>query len=54
MQEFHVGRLIDHVHIRVAERDASRRFYGAVAEVLGLEVRESPALLNTDVVITPG
>jgi catechol 2,3-dioxygenase-like lactoylglutathione lyase family enzyme len=46
--EFHVGRLIDHVHIRVADRDASRRFYGAVAEVLGLEVRESPALLIID------
>jgi catechol 2,3-dioxygenase-like lactoylglutathione lyase family enzyme len=40
--EFHVGRLIDHVHIRVADREASKRFYSAVAEVLGLEIREGP------------
>ena len=34
--EHHVGRLIDHVHLRVANLDASRRFYAAVLESLGL------------------
>ena len=33
--EFHLGRLIDHVHLRVADLEASKRFYGAVLEVLG-------------------
>jgi catechol 2,3-dioxygenase-like lactoylglutathione lyase family enzyme len=46
--EFHVGRLIDHVHIRVADLDASRRFYAAVAEVLGLEIREAPWFFSLD------
>jgi catechol 2,3-dioxygenase-like lactoylglutathione lyase family enzyme len=32
--------VIDHLWIRVAELDASRRFYGAVAETLGLRVSE--------------
>jgi catechol 2,3-dioxygenase-like lactoylglutathione lyase family enzyme len=46
--EFHVGRLIDHVHIRVSDLDASRRFYGAIAEVLGLEVRQLHTLVMID------
>jgi len=33
--QFHVGRLIDHVHLRVADLDASKRFYRAVLTVLG-------------------
>ena len=28
--EFHLGRLIDHVHLRVADVEASKRFYLAV------------------------
>lgn len=28
--EFHRGRLIDHVHLRVADVAASKRFYRAV------------------------
>jgi len=32
---FHVGRLIDHVHLRVADLDASKRFYRAVLAALG-------------------
>jgi catechol 2,3-dioxygenase-like lactoylglutathione lyase family enzyme len=35
-QQFHVGRLIDHVHLRVADLEASRRFFGAVLDSLGL------------------
>jgi len=33
--EFHTGRLIDHVHLRVADLDASKRFYRAVFKALG-------------------
>ena len=31
-----VGRLLDHVHLRVADLEASRRFYAAALEPLGL------------------
>jgi catechol 2,3-dioxygenase-like lactoylglutathione lyase family enzyme len=34
--ELHRGRLIDHVHLVVADLAASRRFYGAICEVLGI------------------
>ena len=46
--EIHIGRLIDHVHIRVADMEASRRFYTAVAEVLGIEIREAPWFVSVD------
>lgn len=32
----HRGRLIDHVHLVVADLEASRRFYAAVFEALGI------------------
>lgn len=35
--EFHRGRLFDHVHLRVADVDASKRFYLAAFGALGLE-----------------
>jgi catechol 2,3-dioxygenase-like lactoylglutathione lyase family enzyme len=38
MTEFHQGRLIDHVHIRVADLDATKRFYRAVVEAVGLSL----------------
>ena len=34
--EFHRGRLIDHVHLRVRDLDASKRFYRAVLSAIGL------------------
>ncbi|KQW91592.1 lactoylglutathione lyase [Massilia sp. Root418] len=34
--EFHRGRLFDHVHLRVADVDASKRFYRAAFDALGL------------------
>jgi catechol 2,3-dioxygenase-like lactoylglutathione lyase family enzyme len=34
---FHRGRLIDHVHLRVSDVDASKRFYAAVLKALGLD-----------------
>ena len=36
--EFHRGRLIDHVHIVVGDYAASRRFYGALLDVLGIAI----------------
>ena len=34
MTEYHVGRLIDHVHLRVADLERSARFYEAVLGAL--------------------
>src|SRR5262245_41283529 len=36
--ELHRGRLIDHVQLVVRDLDASRRFYDAVFDVLGVSV----------------
>ena len=35
-QELHRGRLIDHIQLVVGDLAASRRFYGAVFDVLGV------------------
>lgn len=34
--QFHRGRLMDHVHLRVSDVEASKRFYRAVFTALGL------------------
>src|SRR5688572_1162108 len=34
--ELHRGRLLDHVHLVVADLAASKKFYGAICEVLGV------------------
>ena len=34
--QFHAGRLLDHVHINVADLDRSAKFYAAVLEALEL------------------
>ena len=39
MGEAHAGRLLDHVHVRVADLDASRRFYEGALAPLGIPVR---------------
>jgi hypothetical protein len=36
--QFHQGRLLDHVHVRVADLAASRRFYRAVLAAVGREL----------------
>jgi catechol 2,3-dioxygenase-like lactoylglutathione lyase family enzyme len=36
VSEFHRGRLLDHVHLRVRDLDESKRFYRAVLEAVGL------------------
>jgi catechol 2,3-dioxygenase-like lactoylglutathione lyase family enzyme len=38
MPEAHAGRLLDHVHLRVKDVEASRRFYEGALEPLGLGV----------------
>lgn len=35
--KLHKGRMIDHVHLRTRDLAASRRFYAAVLDVLGIE-----------------
>jgi catechol 2,3-dioxygenase-like lactoylglutathione lyase family enzyme len=35
--EYHLGRLVDHIHLRVADVEASKRFYRAVLGALGRE-----------------
>ena len=37
-QELHRGRLIDHLQLVVADLPASRRFYGALFDVLGIPI----------------
>lgn len=47
--EFHVGRLIDHVHLRVADLEASRRFYRAALGALGRDfTSESDGHFSSD------
>jgi catechol 2,3-dioxygenase-like lactoylglutathione lyase family enzyme len=49
MAEFHLGRLIDHVHLRVRDLEASKRFYGAVLEAVGREItRETDSFFTAD------
>jgi catechol 2,3-dioxygenase-like lactoylglutathione lyase family enzyme len=36
--EYHLGRLVDHVHLRVTDLDASKRFYRAALAALGRQV----------------
>jgi len=48
--QFHVGRLIDHVHLRVSDLEASKRFYRAVFDALGKveAFAEGPAHFSAD------
>jgi catechol 2,3-dioxygenase-like lactoylglutathione lyase family enzyme len=47
--EFHQGRLFDHVHLRVRDLEASKRFYRAVLEALGRKLsRESESAFSSD------
>jgi catechol 2,3-dioxygenase-like lactoylglutathione lyase family enzyme len=38
MPEAHAGRLFDHVHLRVRDVEASKRFYAGALESLGLGI----------------
>jgi len=48
--EFHRGRLIDHVHLRVSDLEASKRFYRAVLRALGKDqgIREGDTYFSAD------
>ena len=48
--EFHRGRLIDHVHLRAHDLEASKRFYRAVLQALGKghAIRESDDHFSAD------
>jgi catechol 2,3-dioxygenase-like lactoylglutathione lyase family enzyme len=46
--EFHLGRAIDHVHLRVRDLDASRRFYEAALEALGIDVHAGDGYFSAD------
>jgi catechol 2,3-dioxygenase-like lactoylglutathione lyase family enzyme len=41
--QFHQGRLLDHVHVRVADLEASNRFYRAVLAAVGRELTREGA-----------
>lgn len=38
--QIHRGRLIDHMQLKVTDLGASRRFYGAVLEVIGIDITD--------------
>jgi catechol 2,3-dioxygenase-like lactoylglutathione lyase family enzyme len=46
--EFHRGRLVDHVHVRVRDLEASRRFYRAALGALGLEIQSADGAFWSD------
>ena len=48
--EFHRGRLIEHVHLRVSDLEASKRFYRAVLQALGKDqgIREGDTYFSAD------
>jgi catechol 2,3-dioxygenase-like lactoylglutathione lyase family enzyme len=49
MPESHAGRLLDHVHLRVADLEASKRFYRAVSEAIGIGLlREGDGWFSLD------
>ena len=53
--QLHRGRLIDHIQLRCADFEASKRFYAKVLAVLGLELVElTPNMVYADeLVLTP-
>ena len=46
--DLHRGRLIDHVHLRARDLAASRRFYAAILDVLGIPVVSDDKHLAAD------
>lgn len=47
--QFHVGRLIDHVHLRVSKLEASKHFYRAILQALGRDLSvEGPGYFSAD------
>jgi catechol 2,3-dioxygenase-like lactoylglutathione lyase family enzyme len=49
MPEAHAGRLLDHLHLRVVDLAASKRFYAAVGEAVGVgPLREGEGWFSLD------
>jgi catechol 2,3-dioxygenase-like lactoylglutathione lyase family enzyme len=47
--EYHAGRLFDHIHLRVRDLEAAKRFYQAVLEAVGLALtHESQSAFGVD------
>jgi catechol 2,3-dioxygenase-like lactoylglutathione lyase family enzyme len=48
--KFHLGRLVDHIHLRVRDLDASKRFYRAILTALEKDsaIRESEDYFSAD------
>jgi catechol 2,3-dioxygenase-like lactoylglutathione lyase family enzyme len=52
---FHQGRLLDHVHLRVRDLEASKAFYAAALEAVGLPiVMEGPGFFAADELFVSG
>jgi catechol 2,3-dioxygenase-like lactoylglutathione lyase family enzyme len=48
MRTYHVGRLIDHVHLRVSDLAASARFYREVLDTLGVPHQSGEGWFQAD------
>jgi catechol 2,3-dioxygenase-like lactoylglutathione lyase family enzyme len=49
MKQHHLGRLVDHVHLRAHDLEATKRFYRAVLGALGISAEtESPDHISFD------
>jgi lactoylglutathione lyase len=48
LDQWHRGRLIDHIQLVVADLPACRRFYGAVFDALGIPVSDGDGLFFCD------
>ncbi|UAL10005.1 VOC family protein [Caulobacter segnis] len=46
--DIHRGRLIDHIHLRARDLEATKRFYRAVLDVLGVPFNEDDHHLDAD------
>lgn len=46
--EIHRGRLIDHIQLRAKDLEATKRFYRAVLDVLGVPYNEDDTHLDAD------
>jgi catechol 2,3-dioxygenase-like lactoylglutathione lyase family enzyme len=44
----HVGRLIDHIHLRSGDLDSAKRFYTAIFAELGIPFDDAPGHLSAD------
>ena len=50
----HLGRLIDHVHLRVADVEASFRFYSAILQALGRSLtRDGSDFWSDELYVSP-